>query len=204
VQNEQRSQAAAHFQKGNELARTRHFAEAIAEFIQASELVASTSVLYNLGQCYEELGRDEEALQTFQRVIRELQAMPSLDPAGARRVTAARQRAEVVQARLALNAAAVPPVSPETAAFAPATPPIPLPVAPLVPPDRHAPAPQLTAPSGATTLDKPASFLAQKWWIVAVSTAVVGTATVFLLNRSRDQPAAAAPLCPAKAKLGCL
>ena len=80
---ERHAEAALHFQKGNDAARAQRFEEAIAEFTTAFDLLPSTSALYNLGQCYEEVGRDAEALATFQRVIQMIEATPAPDEAAA-------------------------------------------------------------------------------------------------------------------------
>ena len=95
---EPRDDARQHFDHALELVDAGDLEEAVDEFLRAYELMPHHTVLYNLGQTYQALGRPVEAMDAFERFLRD----------GGTEVSDA-QRAEVRRelAKLALQVAEV-------------------------------------------------------------------------------------------------
>jgi tetratricopeptide (TPR) repeat protein len=67
-----RTAARLKFQQGAMLYSNGDYAKAVKAFEEAYALVPAAPVLFNMGMCYERLGRDREALSVYQRYEREL------------------------------------------------------------------------------------------------------------------------------------
>lgn len=66
-------EARAHLEKGNKVYGVRDFEKAIEEY-KAGALVENTPIFdYNLGQCYRQLGRYEDAIWHYERFIKRAQ-----------------------------------------------------------------------------------------------------------------------------------
>lgn len=63
--------AREHFDRGSELYRSARYDEAIREFEAAYAAKPHPSIFYNLGQCYEKLGRHPEAIAHYRRYLAE-------------------------------------------------------------------------------------------------------------------------------------
>ena len=142
--------------------RLRRFDEAIAEYRKAYELKADPVFLFNIAECYRELGRDERALFFYRRFL-------STAPGAANRSEAEERVAE-------LDPGAGPSSTGATPAAA-------APTLPLAPRDR---------PAEATLLDdehpgtKPAPPLWTRWWLWTAlgAVVVVGVAAAVVVSSS--------------------
>ena len=65
------AEAGARFDRGVQLYRERSFEAALAEFLRAHEVAPNFAVLYNIGQVYAQLGRNPDAVRTFERFLEE-------------------------------------------------------------------------------------------------------------------------------------
>jgi tetratricopeptide (TPR) repeat protein len=120
-----RIEAQAALARGNEAYRAGKVEDAILEYTRAYDLVPSPSVLYNLGQAYDEAGRKREALDALDTFIRKAEESPSAHPELAGRVQKARRWVKSLRAELALPAAIEPPGTPPVALGIAASPPAP-------------------------------------------------------------------------------
>jgi hypothetical protein len=68
---ERKAAASAHLKRGAELIDTEDLAGALAEFRSAYDLIPSPSILHNFGVVYQGLGRNAEALDSFERFLAE-------------------------------------------------------------------------------------------------------------------------------------
>jgi tetratricopeptide (TPR) repeat protein len=66
-----KGEAKAHFEKGKALQKSQEVEAAAAEYERSVSYYASKNNLYNLANCYRALGRLEEALATFGRIMNE-------------------------------------------------------------------------------------------------------------------------------------
>jgi tetratricopeptide (TPR) repeat protein len=69
--------ARAHFDKGVAAFNARRFAEAAEEFAAAYQISPAYPVLYNIGQVNVALGRSVEAVDAFERYLREATTIPA-------------------------------------------------------------------------------------------------------------------------------
>ncbi|HET9931593.1 MAG TPA: PEGA domain-containing protein [Polyangiaceae bacterium] len=74
-----KAQAAAHFERGVELAKEAAYAEALIEFSRAYELSPHYSTLYNIAQAYVGLGKPVQAVDTLKRYLAEGGAQIGID-----------------------------------------------------------------------------------------------------------------------------
>lgn len=65
-------EARAHFNRGTELYKLARYEEAIAEFEAAQRARPHPVIFFNLGQCYEKLGRLSAAIASYRRYLEEL------------------------------------------------------------------------------------------------------------------------------------
>ncbi|WP_437310818.1 PEGA domain-containing protein [Sorangium sp. So ce388] len=72
-----RQEAQAHFQKGNELMDQQAWAAALAEFSVSRRLYPTQNATYNAALCLRHLQRFDEALETYEALVREF---PQLSP----------------------------------------------------------------------------------------------------------------------------
>src|SRR5687767_10067084 len=71
AQSDARAAARAHFERGVAAFNARRFGEAGEEFATAYKLSPAFPVLYNIGQVNVALGRPVEAVEAFERYLRE-------------------------------------------------------------------------------------------------------------------------------------
>jgi hypothetical protein len=65
------AEAGRHFKRGGELLEQGSFAAALAEFRASQRLFPKMSAVYNAAICLGKLRRDDEALETYERLLRE-------------------------------------------------------------------------------------------------------------------------------------
>jgi hypothetical protein len=87
---EAEAEARAHFGRGVELVEQRAWAEALAEFVLSRKLHPTWKATKNAAACLAELGRDDEALDLFEALLREFPELPAQ----------AREEAEAASAKL--------------------------------------------------------------------------------------------------------
>jgi tetratricopeptide (TPR) repeat protein len=107
-------EARARFEAGRLAYASSRYADALSEFEHAYELSGRPELLYNMGQCFDRLRRDADAIETFERYLREL-------PAASNRIevetrlevlrAAARERAVVTLSPELLTTEAPPPAA---------------------------------------------------------------------------------------------
>ena len=71
------AEARAHFGRGVELVEQRAWAEALAEFVLSRRLHPTWKATKNAAACLAELGRDDEALDLFEALLREFPELPA-------------------------------------------------------------------------------------------------------------------------------
>lgn len=140
-------------QQGERLFRDRHFDQALDAFTVAFEGRPSAILLFNIAQCHRQMGREREALATFERVRAEFPKSPVSAEAqvhsealkarqAAREVAeqqaAERQRLEAERQRLTLDRQALEVAKREQAALPT---PVAAPSLPVPPPSVSQPAP---------------------------------------------------------------
>jgi hypothetical protein len=76
-QTDVKAAARAHFDRGVEAFNSRRFGEAAEEFAAAYKLSPAFPVLYNIGQVNVALGRPVEAVEAFERYLREGTTIPA-------------------------------------------------------------------------------------------------------------------------------
>lgn len=67
---EQREEARVHFVAGSDYFSKGEYDKAIPEFQKAYAVVFSPEILYNIGRCYEELGKEQEAIYNYEMYLR--------------------------------------------------------------------------------------------------------------------------------------
>ena len=72
-----KAEARAHFGRGVELVEQRAWAEALAEFVLSRKLHPTWKATKNAAACLAELGRDDEALDLLEALIREFPELPA-------------------------------------------------------------------------------------------------------------------------------
>jgi|GEM_PF-1727581 tetratricopeptide (TPR) repeat protein len=73
-----KTQAVEHFRRGKVAFDLGHFAEALKQYESAYRLLPAPKMLFNIGQCYRNLNRYEQALFAFRRYRRELPNAPNI------------------------------------------------------------------------------------------------------------------------------
>lgn len=72
-----KAEAIAHFDKGNELRERGAWAEALAEYLRARELYPTPNETTNAAICLRQLGRDDEALDLLEALLRDFPNLPA-------------------------------------------------------------------------------------------------------------------------------
>src|SRR5262249_3788912 len=73
---EKKAEALAHFEKGNALFKSGALAAALAEFLVSRKLYASRSATSNAALCLAQLQRFDEALDLYESLLKDFQALP--------------------------------------------------------------------------------------------------------------------------------
>lgn len=161
-----------HYQRALKLYQDGQYQQAIPEFQTAYDLRPLPRLLFNLGQAYRKLGRDVEALNTYERYLQ----LDTSVPQERRAMVEGYIRELRGKLREAEAAEQAPPVSP---------PPLPGPSHPmpvLMPPPGGA------APPLAVTRQRPTPVY-RRWWLwTAVGVVAAGAVTAVLTTRPGAQP----------------
>ena len=169
-QADDKAAARERYRAGERSYKVGDFHEALAAFKAAYQFSPDPTLLYNIAQCYRQLGETKTALFTYRNYLRERPDAPNRTEVEARIADLERQAA--------------------AGAPGPAPPPAHAPPAPSVPPARP-PAPRaqpdlaLSAAPAPAPEEAPAPLM-KRWWFWAVAGAVVaGGVTAVLLTRTR-------------------
>ncbi len=85
---EAKEEARAHFTKGLALVQEQAWAAALAEFLVSIEQFPTRSALFNASLCYQKLQRFDDALDSYEKLLRDYPNLPADDKATAQKAVA--------------------------------------------------------------------------------------------------------------------
>lgn len=83
-----KEEARRHFEKGISLVQESAWAAALAEFLVSIELFPTRSALFNASLCYQKLQRFDDALDSYEKLLRDYPNLPADDKATAQKAVA--------------------------------------------------------------------------------------------------------------------
>ena len=168
--------ARAHYERGTSLYQVGEYRQALEEFKQAHIEKGDAAFLYNIAQCYRQLGESKDAL-TFYRRYLTLAPETSLRPEVEKRI-------HELESATATSDAPTVPAAPPVTTQPQISPPLRVSAAPL--PEVSLPPPPLAPTMIETRSDRSATDrpLYSRWWVWAiVGAGVAVVATALILSR---------------------